>query len=157
MSYKLPPTSHANVYSTQIQAYSGTTNGQTITFTNIDDSAGIILTGNTKIQVTSNGYYQFGVSAIFNQTSGSGFEYDLWFSKNGVLIPNTNTKIVIASATSEQLLSVLITMNLLALQYIEFIWYCSSANGRLLATAAGTNPTRPLSPSIIVSVIKVSE
>jgi len=157
MSYKLSPVTNGNFLSTETQPYTGLTSGQTITFNSQVISMGISLSGTTKLVVTSNGYYKFDISAIGNQTSGSGFEYDIWFSLDGSQITNSNTKIIIANATSEVLITVPFIIYMLPNQYVELQWYCSSANGRLLATAAGTNPTRPVSPSIICSVVKISE
>lgn len=160
MSYRLPPVTHGIYISTETQTFTGSTvsassSGQTITFSNsIDAISGVILSGITKIVVTSSGDYSFIPSAIVDQGNGTNEIYELWFQKNGVDIPNSNTRVVNTTAATEQLITLQFIIDMVAGDYIELKWYCTTSTGTLKATAAGS---RPLVPSIILSVLKVSE
>jgi hypothetical protein len=44
---------------------------------------------------------------------------------------------------------------LAANDYLKFYWWSQATGMKLLATAAGTSPTRPLSPSVNVSIFNV--
>ena len=160
MSYKLPPVTHGVFYSLQTQTFTGSTtsatsSGQTITFTNtVDATSGVILSGITKIVVTSSGDYSFLPSIIVDQGAGTNEVYEMWFQKNGVDIPDSNTRVVNATATTEQLIVLQFIVDLLANQYVELKWYCTTATGTFKSTAAGS---RPAVPSVILTVLKVSE
>lgn len=160
MSYKLPPVTHGIFYSIQTQTYTGSTttatsSGQTITFTTaLDADSGVILSGITKVVVSSNGDYSFIPSAIVDQGVGSNEIYELWFQKNGKDIPDSNNRIVNPNATTEQMLTLQFIIDMVSGDYIELKWYCTTGTGTLKATAAGS---RPAVPSIILSVVKISE
>lgn len=160
MSYKLPPVTHGIFISTETQTYTGSTttatsSGQTVTFSSsIDTDSGIILSGITKIVVTSNGDYSFIPSVIIDQGIGTNEVYELWFLKNGVDIPNSNTRLVNSTATQEQIISLQFIIDMVSGDYIELKWYCTTATGTFKSTVAGS---RPSVPSVIVSVVKVSE
>lgn len=161
MSYRISPITHGNFTTLLTQNYTGSTTsatstGQLVYFDNNFDLLGISLSGQTGILVSSRGNYMFNVSAIFSQTSTTGVGYQLWFSKNGTLIPDSNTRMTIQNATVEQIMSVPFIIGLVKGDVIEIRWYCSSANGQLVATAA-VGAVRPRTPGIIVGVVKVSE
>ena len=135
MSYKLPPVTHGVFLSTQTQTYSGSTTGQTITFTDaVDAESGMSLSGSTKMVVTSTGDYQFITSIIIDQGSGTNETYEIWFRKNGVDVALSNTRTVNATATTEQVISVPMILDLVANDYVELRWFCTTATGTLKST-----------------------
>lgn len=160
MSYKLPPVTHGIFYSLQTQTFTGSTtsatsSGQTVTYSNTYDAdSGVVLSGITKVVVTSSGDYSFIPSVIVDQGIGTNEIYELWFQKNGVDVPDSNTRVVNINATSEQLIMVQFILDLRANDYVEMKWYCTTATGTFKSTAAGS---RPAVPSVVLSVVKVSE
>jgi len=158
MSYKLPPVTHGQFLSTQTQTYSGATSGQTVTFNiSVDANSGISLSGSTKIVVTSAGDYLFIISTSIDQGSGTNEDYEIWYRKNGTNIEYSSRATVNATAIAQQLLTIPFIVDMLPNDYVEVRWYSSAASGTLKAVAAGTNPTRPIVPSIILNVNKISE
>lgn len=161
MSYRISPITHGNFMSSVTQNYTGSTTagsstGQFIYLNLNTDLFGVSLSGTTGILVSSRGDYMFNVSAIFSQTTGSDIVYGLWFLKNGALLVDSNTRMVIHNADSDAILPVSLIVDLLKGDVVQMKWYCSSTNGQLLSTAA-VGAVRPRTPGIIVGVVKVSE
>lgn len=50
----------------------------------------------------------------------------------------------------------IITINLTAGQTIKFYWWSQATGMKLLSTAAGSNPSRPLSPSVNLTIFNVA-
>jgi len=162
MSYKLPPVTHGNFLSTVTQTYTGSTTtatstGQTVYFTTaIDASSGISLVDGYKFVVSSSGDYQIVFSTIIDQSSGNNVSYELWFLKNGALVSNSNTRTVNANATSEQVMCASFIIDLVTNDNVSLCWFADGAGGTLKAVAA-VGSIRPATPSIIVTVVKISE
>lgn len=162
MSYKLPPTSHGVFLSTVTQPYTGSTttgtsNGQPVYFDSaIDAESGINFSGTTGFNLTSSGDYLCNLSAILDQTSGTNVSYEIWFTLNGAMVTDSNTRVTNATATVEQVLAVPVILDIVAGDTIGLRWYCTSANGTIKATTA-VGAVRPRTPSIIVSINKISE
>ena len=157
MSYKLSPVPHANLWHDGTQTYTGTTDGQNVFINNIDDfSGGIYITDGYKINFTNPGQYEMIYSIIVSQSSGTNIDYEIWFQDSGVDVPNSNTGVLVGSSNVKTLVTVSIISTATGSNYASLRWYCSSANGSLLATAAGTSPTRPAVPSVLITIKKVS-
>jgi len=157
MTYHIPPIPHANFLNSGTLNISGTGAADTVTFDTVVDQSGITLVSTSQITAVSPGDYMFIVSAIANVTSGSNKHVELWFAKGGANVADSNTIVELPAANVEQIISVPFIIDLLAGEYIQLKWCSDSANAQLLATAAGTGPTRPACPSIIVAVNKMSE
>ena len=167
MSYKSPPTAHGQYYDTTDQAIASATTAQIVTFNTTDLQTGIIKgtgTGsvaNSRFTLPSTGIYAFFISAIVDSTSGSG-EARMWFrsaASGGTPadIANSNT-IVTIPATTEIVLAVNFYYNCTAINDIVEVWFSGDGtNVRLNATAAGVTPTRPATPSIIMTINKISK
>lgn len=157
MTYHIPPVPHGNFLQTGTLAVGSTGTAVTVTFDTTVDATGISLVDTSKITAISPGDYLFLVSAIANVTSGNNKHVELWFSKNAANVADSNTIVELPAANVEQIISVPFIVDLAAGDYIQLKWCSDSAAAQLLATAAGTGPTRPACPSIIVTVNKMSE
>lgn len=160
MTYHIPPVPHANFLDTTTQTITGaTTAAYTVTLnTPVDASSGITLVSNSQITISEPGDYIFIISATGHvATSGNNKHINMWFAKGGVNIANSNTIIEIPNPNVEMVIAIHFIIDLLANEYIEIKWSSDTTNGQLLATGTQTNPTRPVSPSIIVNVNKMSE
>ena len=167
MSYKSPPTAHGQYYDTTDQAIASATTAQIVTFNSTDFQTGVTKgtgTGsvaNSRFTLPSTGIYAFFLSAIVDSTAGTG-ELRMWFrsaASGGTPadIANSNT-IISVSSTTEAVLAVNFYYNCTAINDIVEIWMSGDATTvRLNATVAGVTPTRPASPSIIMTINKMSK
>lgn len=115
----------------------------------------------SKITVECPGTYNIAFSLQFKSTSNSTESVDVWFMKNGVNIDDSNSVFGIPPRKSASIPSQLIAalnffIDLDAGDFMEIMWHVSSSDIVLEHFAAGASPTRPATPSAIVTVQFVS-
>lgn len=103
------------------------------------------------------GTYGFIFSTLCDCTSGNGTTIDIWFRKNGVDVDRSNTRVQMATASNVVISIADILLDLVVGDEVEMFWVGSSTNDRLLSIAAQVSPTRPATPSTILTVKKVSK
>jgi len=137
----------------------GTTSDNVITWDTTSIARGMsINSGDTsKIVFANPGTYNLNFLGQFNFTGGaSNYNITTWFSKNGVNVPASAFTFTTTSAQNSQVLAnVESPVTVASGDYIQFHWWSGAAGMSLLATAAGTNPTRPASPSANITIYNV--
>jgi len=112
---------------------------------------------NSKITAQEKGSYELIISGVYSIESVDRDKYlELWLSKNGTDVPNTNTRVNIQEPQEEGVLAIAFIFDLEVGDYIELMTWGDSLKCQWLYTAAGTTPTRPAVPSIIVSMKRIS-
>lgn len=140
------------------QASGGTTTDNLITWDTTNISKGMALGSDTSKIVFSNpGTYNLNFLGQFNFTGGtSNYNITAWYSKNGVQVPSSAFTFTTASAQGSQVLAnIEAPISVVAGDYIQFHWWSGAAGMSIIATAAGTNPTRPASPSANLTIYNV--
>jgi hypothetical protein len=149
---------------TRITAFGTGTGGVgTYTVSASQTVASTTITGDlpSKITVECPGTYNIAFSLQFKSTSNTTESVDVWFMKNGVNIDDSNSIFGIsprksASIPSQLIASLNFFIDLDAGDFIEIMWHVSSSDIVLEHFAAGASPTRPATPSAIVTVQFVS-
>jgi hypothetical protein len=118
---------------------------------------GFTLGPDNRINVTNAGIYYIDLSLQLAFTGGaSNFNVTVWYTIDDVIVPNSAFTFTTSSQQNDQTLArIADTIALTAGQYLKFYWWAPATGMRLLPTAAGTNPTRPLSPSVNFSIFNV--
>jgi hypothetical protein len=149
---------------TRITAFGTGTGGVgTYTVSASQTVASTTITGDlpSKITVECPGTYNIAFSLQFKSTSNTTESVDVWFRKNGVDVDDSNSVFGIsprksASIPSQLIASLNFFIDLDAGDFIEIMWHVSSSDIVLEHFAAGASPTRPATPSAIVTVQFVS-
>lgn len=97
----------------------------------------------SKIYVEETGDYFVQFSAMLIKTNSSSGTANIWFRKNGVDIPDSNTKITLAGNDSEITMTVSLILDLDAGDYIQFVTSASSTNTFISHDNAGVGPAVP--------------
>ena len=146
-------------WSTQDQVAPGTTYSNAITLNNTDpDSNGVSIVSNSRITFANAGVYNIQFSAQADRVSGSGTDtIDIWFRKNGVDVADSNTIVTVSggalAAKTVAAWNYMLELN--ASDYVELMWRTSDTRLEFIADVAGTNPTRPAIPSVILTAQQV--
>ena len=123
-----------------------------------DAGSGTHTATNSSIMTLANaGHYSFIFSTICDCTSGNGTTIDIWFRKNGTNVVRSNTRTQMANANNLVISIADIETDFAAGDKVEMMWVGSSTNNRLLAISAQASPTRPVTPSTILTVKKISK
>lgn len=125
--------------------------------------ASTAITGNypTKITFEHSGIYNIQFSVQLENQDNTQHEVDIWFSKNGTNIDRSNTTFTVPARKSASIYgymagAVNLYVDVVTGDYIEIYWNTSSTLVFSPAIAAKTSPTRPATPSIIVTASFVS-
>jgi len=144
-------------YDTTNQASAGTTSANLVTVNSTGTSNGVSLVNGSQLTFANAGRYLVNFLGQFTFVGGaSNYNITVWWTKNGQSVANsaytfTNT----GSQNSQVLANVENIIQVNAGDYIQFYWWSGAAGMSLLTTAAATNPARPASPSVNLTVFNV--
>jgi hypothetical protein len=113
----------------------------------------------TRITIANTGVYNIQFSAQFDRTNSGTDSVDIWLRKNGVDVPGSGGKIVLAGgATASQIIaSWNYVLNTVGGDYYQLMWSTPDTHVRLLYEAAQTSPfAHPIIPSVILTVTQQS-
>jgi hypothetical protein len=138
-----------------------TTTAYPIPLANTYANSGVTVSNTSQIRVSAPGTYNIQVSAQLANSTNDGQDIDLWFRKNNVDIPDSNSRMGLpprksSGTPSHNLLNVSFFVNMQGDDYVELVWSTTNVGAYIEAFPAGTSPTRPAIPSLIVNVAFVS-
>jgi len=129
-----------------------------------DGTDGVSITNNasglpTRITPANTGVYNIQFSNQLGNTDNSDITFDIWFRINEVNVPNSNTKFSLIKSLGSGLYAVA-ALNFLtqlnAGQYVEIMWSCAASTGQFEYLGTQSTPTRPATPSIILTVTQIA-
>jgi hypothetical protein len=125
--------------------------------------AGITVASNSRITFAAAGTYRINASLQFNNSSGTDRFVDVWFSKNGTDIANSNGRVAVPKIGDggTYLLAYEIFETVTAGQYIEIYWYPENAAVTLhyrapVVASPGVTPAIPATPPAIVVAERIA-
>jgi hypothetical protein len=139
------------------QTAANTTTAYAITFDTTDYSNGVTLSNSSRINVKNAGVYNFQFSIQFKNTTNDTQDVDVWFRKNGTDIDKSNSRFGLATRKSagdpyHTIAALNFFVELAANDYIQLMYRVSDTGVSIEHYAAGTSPTRPVVPSVILTV-----
>lgn len=113
----------------------------------------------TRITVHHPSIYNVQFSLQLANNGGQLEDVDIWFRKNSVDIPNSNTVVTVpyvhAGLPGKAVAAWNFVVNLSAGDYVELYWRASSTDVFMPTVPPQISPSRPLTPSVILSVTQV--
>ena len=139
------------------QTAANTTTAYSVNLNTTDYSNGVTLSNSSRLNVKNYGIYNVQFSLQFKNTTNDSQDVDVWFSKNGTNVDNSNSRFALPQRKSSGDPSHLIAamnffIELQANDYIELKWRVSDTGVSLEQYGTSTSPTRPTVPSAIVTV-----
>ena len=143
------------------QTAANTTTAYAITFDTTDFSNGVTLSNSSRLNVSQDGIYNIQFSIQLENSTNDTQDVDIWFRKNGTDIAKSNSVYGLPARKSSgdpahSIAALNFFVSLLANDYIEIMWRTSNVGVTIQQYAAGTSPTRPITPSAIATVSFVS-
>jgi hypothetical protein len=143
------------------QTAASTTAAYAVTFNTTDFSNGVTLASGSRITVADAGIWNCQFSIQVKNTTNDTQDVEIWFRKNGTNIANSNSRFNMSPRKSSgdpshtiAALNFFVSMN--STDYLEIMWRVSDVGVSIEQYAAGTSPTRPATPSAIVTMSFVS-
>jgi len=145
---------------------SGTTGGVGVyTVSTSQEVGSITINGSraSKIMFDYSGQYLVTFrTQVSNQDNATG-EFEIWAKNTGVNYPLSNTRFDLAARKSGSIWSHIVpsingifTVNDPTAEYLEMAWWSDRSGAFLEYYPAGTSPTRPAIPSVIMTIAFVS-
>jgi hypothetical protein len=126
-------------------------------------SNGITVTNNSRIKVPCAGQYLVTFTLQVTNRGNTAAEFEVWAKDTGVNYALSNTRYDIPARKSSTIWSHVVptvtgifTVDNPANDYLEIAWWSDSLDVYLEHYAAGTSPTRPAIPSVILTINFVS-
>lgn len=142
------------------QTAASTTAAYAVTYNTTDFSNGISVASNSRLTVKSYGVYNIQFSLQFANTDTQIQDVDVWFSKNGTNIANSNSRFSIPNShggVDGHLIAALnFWVELNANDYVEIMWRTTSTAVSIQQIPTASSPTRPATPSVILTMNFVS-
>ena len=153
---------HAMLISDQEQANASITGENLLTFAPAF-SNGITVESGSRIKVPCAGQYLVTFTLQVTNRSNTAAEFEVWAKDTGVNYLLSNTRFDIPVRKSATIWSHVVpaitgifTVNDPASDYLEIAWWSDNIDVSLESYAAGTSPTRPEIPSVILTINFVS-
>jgi hypothetical protein len=138
------------------QTNGGATTANVMTYNTTDFANGISVVSNSRLTVSRTGVYNIQFSSQFSRAGGAGFStIDVWLSKNGSNVAETNTQLNVPQSGGKAVAAWNYLAQATVGDYFELYWASSDTAVEMWSSAAGTNPTRPVTPSVIVTITQV--
>jgi hypothetical protein len=139
------------------QTAANTTTAYAVTFNTTDYSNGVYVSNSSRLNVRNYGIYNIQFSFQFKNTSNDGQDVDIWFRKNGNDVASSNSKFYLPARKSTGDPSHLIAamnyvLEMNANDYVQVMWRVSDTGVSLEQYPTDTNPTRPATPSTIITM-----
>lgn len=154
---------YGQFYSLQTQSGSADT-AYAMKYEVSNGTSGVSITNNasgfpTRITPTNTGVYNIQFLTQLGNTANSDITFDTWFRINEVNVPNSNTKFSLIRSLGSGLYAVAASNFLTQInagQYVEIMWSCGASTGQFEYLGTQSTPTRPATPSIILTVTQIS-
>jgi hypothetical protein len=139
------------------QTNAGATSANFMTVNNSDPNNNDVEIGATssQIKVLNAGVYNIQFSAQFDKSDGGKDNVEVWFAKNGSNIADSNSLFSLEGNNDKLIAALNFMLELNANDYIEIAWHSTDLNMFLHHDVAGASPTRPATPSVIITVQQV--
>jgi hypothetical protein len=153
---------NAMMVSDQDQANASITGENLLTFAPAF-SNGITVESNSRIKVPCAGQYLVTFTLQVSNRSNSVSEFEVWAKATGVNYPLSNTRFDVPARKSGSIWSHIVpavtgifTVNDPTNDYLQIAWWSDNLDVFIENYAAGTSPTRPAIPSVILTINFVS-
>jgi len=154
---------HAMLMSDQDQASAGITSENLVTYNQTVVANGIRVESNSQIHFDHPGHYLITFSLMFTNRGNAAQIIEVWAKSDGSNFPLSNTRFDIPARKSEGVWShTVATITGIfpvtdpTAEYLTIAWWSDGADVILEHYGAGTNPTRPAIPSVILTANFVS-
>lgn len=147
---------HGSFHSELNQSATSTTTAYSLSADTTDYSSGVSVVDGCKFTVSSGGTFNFQFSAVFKKTQGGTIEFvSIWLAKNGANVPWTNTDVSMANNNEYVISAWNFVEEMNAGDYLELKWRTSTLNMICSFIGEQSNPTRPATPSVIVTLTQI--
>ena len=147
--------SYGSFYDTTAQL-NPTASARAININSTATASGVSIQSGNRITVDHDGLYNIQFSLQLTKSDAGNDDADIWLRYNGVDVPYSNTVVTIIGNNGKGVAAWNFVQAMTASSYCQIYWHSTDTNLSIYAVGAQSGPTRPATPSIIVTVDKIS-
>ena len=149
--------SYGSFYDTTTQTNPIANVARVMSLNTTSSADGVSVVGFTKGTLTTTGVYNLQFSAQVQKSDTGTDTIDIWLSKNGQNVPHSNSQLVLTQSgiDSRTIAAWNFMFDAVAGDYIELMWSSADTNISILSILGQSNPQRPATPSLIVTVNQI--
>jgi len=151
--------SYGSFYDTTNQANTPASTARAINISSTATASGVSIQSGNRITVDHDGIYNIQFSLQLIKTSNNNGDADIWLRYNGVDVPNSNGIVTLidgSKGSSKTITACNFVQAMTASSYCQIYWSAADTGLTIYAVGTQSSPTRPATPSIIVTVDKIS-
>lgn len=152
---------YGSFYDTTDQTASSTTTAYAVTFNSTSMSKGVTIEDGQKITFADAGVYNIQFSIQFVNANANVQDVSIWIRQNGTDVPDSNGDSSIPAKHGSVDGSLIVAWNYFvtaaAGDYFELMWSTNNLDVSIQHIGAQSNPTRPVTPSVILTAARVSD
>ena len=133
--------------------YFGSAN--TIPYNTTIENSGVSIASSNQITFAVDGTFNIHFSGEFNSSNFVNSNGSVWIAKNGVDVANSNTQFSLAENGFNTSITTDWIFTVVAGDYLQIKWSGDDPSIVLIAFSAQTSPTRPVTPSSVITVQQV--
>lgn len=153
---------YAAYYDTTNQTAANTTTAYPVTYNQSNGSWNVSLADSSKITVAFAGTYNIQFSLQFVSTENNAnneSEVDVWFKVNGTNVDYSNSRFSVPTKHGAHNGHLIAALNFITEledgDYVQLMWRTSNTLISMESLPASSSPTRPVSPSAIITINQV--
>ena len=147
---------YGSFYDTTNQGNTPASTARAININSTATASGVSIQSGNRITVDHDGVYNIQFSLQLIKTDNGNKDADIWLRYNGVDVPNSNGIVTIIGNNGKGITSWNFVQTMTASSYCQIYWSSNDSNLTIYAVGTQSTPTRPATPSMIVTVDKIS-
>lgn len=146
---------YGSFYDTTNQA-NPTASARAININSTSVSSGVSIQGGNRITVDHDGIYNIQFSLQLTKSDSGNDDADIWLRYNGADVPFSNTIVTVIGNGGKGIAAWNFVQTMTASSYCQIYWHSVDTSLTIYAVGTQSSPTRPATPSMIVTVDKIS-
>ena len=147
---------YGSFYDTTNQGNTPASTARAINISSTIVSSGVSIQSGNRITVDHDGIYNIQFSLQLTKSDANNDDADIWLRYNGVDVPYSNTIVTLIGNNGKGVAAWNFVQTMTASSYCQIYWSSGDTNLTIYAVGTQSSPTRPATPSIIVTVDKIS-
>jgi hypothetical protein len=147
---------YGSFYDTTSQGNTPASTARAININSTATASGVSIQSGNRITVDHDGIYNIQFSLQLTKSDNGNDDADIWLRYNGVDVPNSNGIVTLIGNNGKSITAWNFVQTMTASSYCQIYWSSGDSNLTILAVGTQSSPTRPATPSIIVTVDKIS-
>jgi hypothetical protein len=129
-----------------------------MTFDTTDFANGISLVSGSRLTIANTGLYNIQFSSQLHTTANQAVDFSIWFAMTGSNIANSNTDYTVEkiSGGGYAVAALNFLTQIQSGSYVELKYSKTTAQGQLQAKGTQSTPSRPATPSAIVTITQIA-